>query len=324
MIRLLSLLALTRIALVGAFPATSPISNNVQDLRRRDSNVPKPSGYTKQLFLEDFSKYNPGSQPSSDTWTTDTGYGYPGGPLHWGTNEVERYDADPRNLIITKDRTLLITPVYLEGEKIWTSARIETNAAHDFGCDAGKKILIEANIKLRSSPGNAGLGIWPAFWSMGSDFRQGSDKWPSVGEIDILESVNGRGKIWHTVHCGVAPDGPCHEKTGVGNQGDTDLTRDVWHTVGVRIDRTNAGGNWRGEKITWVVDGADTFTLDGSAVEDETAWVALTRNKKFILLNVAVGGDLPNVEAHTATPTAETRGGENAAMEVQWVAVWST
>lgn len=146
----------------------------------------------------------------------------------------------------------------------------------------------------------------------------------SIGEIDILESVNGLSQIWHTVHCGVATDGPCHENTGVGNEGNGTLTRDAWHTVGVRIDRTNEGGDWKGETITWVVDGVDAFSLDGLTINNETAWVALTRNKKFVLLDVAVGGDMPNAMAQKATPTEDTQGVMEASMEVKWVDVWST
>lgn len=181
MTKLLPLLVvLVRVLLVAAFPTAPLFLHDVQDLGRRD--IPTPNGYRNQLFLEDFSRYPPGSQPSSDTWTIDQGYGYPGGPLHWGTNEVENNDADGRNLIITRERTLLITPVFSPTDKIWTSSRIESVAAHDFGCDAGRKILIEAEIKLRSSSSNTSqLGIWPAFWTMGSDFRQGSTEWPPSG-----------------------------------------------------------------------------------------------------------------------------------------------
>ncbi|MFX3903988.1 family 16 glycosylhydrolase, partial [Streptococcus suis] len=50
---------------------------------------------------------------------------------------------------------------------------------------------IEAKIKLPK-----GKGVFPAFWTLGSDFhmdgrinpKQGYD-WPSVGEIDIMELI---------------------------------------------------------------------------------------------------------------------------------------
>lgn len=282
-----------------------------------------PNGYNKELFLEEFSAYQPGSQPSPDKWTIDTGLGYPGGPRNWGTGEVESYSRDAANLVITPERTLRITP--LSGkDNGWTSARIESTAAHDFGCDEGKTILIEANIKLRSGSGNSQMGIWPAFWVMGSESRGKPDTWPSIGEIDILESVNGLSQVWHTVHCGVSPGGPCKEKQGLGNEGNTGLTRDAWHTVGVRIDRSDAHGDWRRETITWRLNQVDTFSMNGSSANDESSWIALTRNRKFILLNVAVGGEMPDAVAHSTTPTKDTRGGLEAAMDVDWVGVWSS
>ena len=294
----------------SSFPSSSDTQTQVPADGDNDS--------WETLFSDDFSTYAAGSQPSPDKWTIDTGDSYPGGPVGWGTGEIETYTASTDNLVITPEGRLRLTPQLTNNQ--WTSARIETTAAHDFACPAGHKLHIEATIKLGS--GNAQLGIWPAFWALGSDFRSDSQRWPGVGEIDILESVNGAETGYQTVHCGVAPGGPCSEKTGVSSS--TGWSRNAWHTAGVKIDRTNQGGDWKGEKITWLLDGAKVFSLDGSRINDETAWTALTRNSKFIIFNVAVGGDMPNSLAHQFTPTGETKGGADAALEVGKVAVYKT
>ncbi|KAK4174202.1 hypothetical protein QBC36DRAFT_292669 [Triangularia setosa] len=118
-------------------------------------------------------------------------------------------------------------------------------------------------------------------------------------------------------------EGPCDEFVGIGNTvpGFT-RTPGQFHTIAVEIDRTNPSGNWREETLSWWVDGKKTFE-----VNDERAWTAVTRGKKFIILNLAVGGDFPDNIANEGgrkTPTTETRGGLGAKIEVRYVAVYST
>ena len=281
-----------------------------------------PAGFSRVLFEDDFSQLAAGSQPSPSKWTILTGTSYPGGPANWGTNEVQTYSASRDNLVITASGTLRITPLY-SGNR-WTSARIETTATNDIACPEGGRLRIEASLRLGSAPAAQQMGIWPSFWAMGSEFRGRYDRWPAAGEIDIAESINGAATVWQALHCGTAPGGPCNEYSGISNT--APLTRGAFHTVAVEIDRTN-GGNWRGEKLTWFVDGRATTTLTGSRVNDERAWTAVTRNPKFLILNVAVGGDFPDNVANSGrvrTPTAETRGGEDSSLEVRYVAAFST
>lgn len=80
--------------------------------------------------------------------------------------------------------------------------------------------------------------------------------------------------------------------------------------------------------MTWFIDGVKNFEISGAEMGGvERVWTAVTRNPKFLILNVAVGGDFPdNVEnpSREKTPTSATRGGEGASMEVRYVAVFST
>jgi hypothetical protein len=288
-------------------------------LEQQNATVVIPAGFKSTLFSDDFSTYKAGALSSaSGKWTFDTGTSYPGGPENWGTGEVQTYTSAASNIAITSDGVLEIVP-QLSGGK-WTSARIETTAANDFQCGPGKRLRIEANIWLASGANQ--MGIWPAFWSLGSAFRQNYSSWPGIGELDILESVNGAAKVWHTLHCGTNPGGVCHETTGIGNS--SALSRDAWHTLAVEIDRTNTNG-WQGEKLQWFVDGKSTFTVVGSSVGDQNAWINAVQTKKFLLLNVAVGGALPNaINNNQNTPTAKTTGGASSAMRVKHVAVFST
>ena len=64
--------------------------------------------------------------------------------------------------------------------------------------------------------GTAAEGYWPAFWMLGAPYRGNYQNWPSVGELDIMENVQGLNTVWATMHCGTNPGGPCNETTGLG------------------------------------------------------------------------------------------------------------
>lgn len=154
-------------------------------------------------------------------------------------------------------------------------------------------IYIESRIKLGTAPKSQQQGIWPAFWTLGSDFRGNYTNWPHVSEWDILEVVSGEDLMYCTAHCGFAPGGPCNEYGGLGNGG-VAFTRGVWHTIGLEVDLTITGeggnGTWEGETLNWFLDGKNVFTLNGSTVADEATRDLLAHGAKFILFNVAVGG----------------------------------
>ncbi|KND92500.1 Glucan endo-1,3-beta-glucosidase A1 [Tolypocladium ophioglossoides CBS 100239] len=277
-----------------------------------------PSGFSHCLFYDDFSDQPTGSLPSSSRWTLDLGTSYPGGPEHWGTGEIQTYTSDFPNIAITAHNTLRITPVRAY-DGSWTSSRIETTQDWDFACKRGHRVRVEARIKLGDDPEAEQLGIWPAFWALGSEYRGNYQNWPSVGEIDILETLNGKAKVWHVVHCGVAPGGPCNEISGISHASEG-VQRGAWHTIAWEVDRRYGGE----ETMSWFVDGTRQWTLAESDVNDSDAWSALAGNEKLLLLNVAVGGSFPDAVAGLKTPTEETVGGEGASMEVDYVAVYAT
>ncbi|PKS11557.1 hypothetical protein jhhlp_003322 [Lomentospora prolificans] len=267
-----------------------------------------PSGYESTLFYDDFS--SPTSLTSADSaWVFDLGTSYPGGPERWGTGEIQTYTDSPSNIGVQND-VLTITPLL-------------------------NNTGTQAKIRLGTAPAATQSGIWPAFWALGSAYRGVYTNWPSVGELDILESPNGLPTTWHTLHCGTAPGGPCNETTGVGSS--APFPRDgAFHVISAEIDRSSSSSSssspsypyrarsWRDESIVWAVDGLETFRVTGDQVGDSAAWTALAHDAKFLLLNVAVAGSFPDAIAGKRTPDARARGGAGAAMEVDYVAVYST
>ncbi|KAM4061121.1 glycosyl hydrolases family 16 domain-containing protein [Hirsutella rhossiliensis] len=298
-----------------AYPTTNHTIHSPRDV----GGVTIPAGFSRCLFFDDFSDQPVGFLPSASKWTLDLGTSYPRGPQRWGTGEIQTYTSDRSNIAITDRQTLQITPIRL-ADGMWTSSRIETTAQWDFGCPAGRRIRVEARIRLGSDPGPRQQGIWPAFWALGSDLRGNYWNWPRVGEIDMMESVNGEARVRRAAHCGIAPGGPCNEFSGLGNVAEHRLERGKWHTFAWEVDRRRR--ERRDETLTWYVDGAQQWTLTESDVRDESAWDVLVDHKKMLLFNVAVGGALPDAIAGIKTPTGATAGGRGASMEVDHVAVF--
>ena len=110
----------------------------------------------------------------------------------------------------------MIKPVR-NGAGQWTSGRIETQRTN-FAAPAGGKLRIQGSLRQPNVSGAAAAGYWPAFWTLGAAARPvGATNWPGIGEIDLMEDINGRSSEFGTLHCGVAPGGPCNEYTGRGS-----------------------------------------------------------------------------------------------------------
>ncbi len=284
---------------------------------RSNTDVPSKPGFTK-TFLDTFSG-EPKSLPSSSNWIFDIGTQYPGGSPNWGNNEWETYTDSTSNIHINTDNQLAIIP-RLASDGTWTSARIETQRS-DFQALEGGKLYIESRIKLGTAPKVKQQGIWPAFWALGSDFRGNYTNWPHASEWDFLEAVSGGDLMYSTVHCGYAPGGPCKEYDGLGNGG-VSFSRGVWHTVGFMVDRSMTGDDknetWESETLNWYLDGENVFKINGSTIADEATWDILAHGPKFLLLNIAVGGNWPGA------PNNETSDGRSVGMEVDYVGVWNS
>lgn len=231
-------------------------------------------------------------------WIYDIGTGYPGGPPNWGTGEVETMTDDLANVRQDGNGHLLITPRRDDGGN-WTSGRIETQRS-DFRPPAGGLLAVEASIQQPNISGDAALGYWPAFWSLGAPFRGNYQNWPGVGEIDILEDINGRSSNFGTLHCGTtSPPNPCNEFSGIGSgEKPCPGCQTGFHTYRIEWDDSVSP-----EEIRWYLDDDNFFTVRATAV-DATTWKNATDHGYFLILNVAIGGGFPG--AFGGGPTAAT------------------
>ena len=128
-----------------------------------------------------------------------------------------------------------------------------------------------------------GAGLWPAFWMMPNDVSC----WPSHGELDLMEEINGDGVEHYTYHVS-SPGGKQCNGDNLSEGGETSIatmaTQPHEYAVEVGLGR-----------FAFVVDGQVKFnsTSNSSIPVHDVPWYAI--------LNFAVGGPWPK------PPTNDTK-----------------
>jgi len=226
-----------------------------------------PPGY-KLVWSDEFNG-KVGTPPDPKSWTHEMG------ASGWGNQELENYVDDVEHSHIVADRKAtgkraLQILATTDGHGSYRSARLKTAGKQSFQYG-----YIEARIKLAY-----GQGIWPAFWMLGEDI--GSVGWPSCGEIDIMENI-GRTAWWGQNRSSL--HGPGYSG-GNSLHGDYNLPngkyfKDGYHTFGML---------WSADSITFSVDGVPFETRTSNDIPGKR-WAF--NHPFFFILNVAVGGNLP-------------------------------
>ncbi|MEU2737874.1 glycoside hydrolase family 16 protein [Streptomyces sp. NPDC007095] len=267
--------------------AVGTLSLAVAAVLPANASAPTPPAGWSQVFVDDFNGAA-GSGVNTSNWQYDTGTSYPGGAANWGTGEVETMTSSTNNVALDGNGNLLITP-RRDASGNWTSGRIETTRT-DFQPPAGGKLRVEARLQMPNVTGAAAKGYWPAFWTLGAPYRGNYQNWPSVGELDIMENVQGLNTEWATMHCGTNPGGPCNETSGIG--GNTPCAGTTcqagFHTYAMEWDRSTSP-----EEIRFYLDGVNFHTVKANQV-DATTWANATNHGYFVILNVAMGGGFPD------------------------------
>ena len=263
---------------------------------RADTVPPAPSGWTT-VFGDNFAG-SASSAPSASNWFYDIGTGY-------GTGEHEQTTNSTSNVYLDGGGHLVLKATSNNGT--WTSGRIESTR-DDFQAPPGGKLEMTASIE-QPNPAN-GLGYWPAFWALGSPMRTGGG-WPTSGEIDMMEDVNGLNEASQTLHD--AANSPGHPLIACPGAGSSCQTG--YHTYSVIIDRTNTSA----ETLQFLMDGTVESTITEASV-GTTAWQEAIDHGFFIIFDLAMGGNYPDGICNCTTPTSATSSG--ASMSVGYVAVY--
>ena len=197
-------------------------------------------------------------------WNYEIGNGAAQGIPGWGNNELQYYTDRPENVVV-EDGMLKITARQEQFQGFgYTSARIQTKGK--FQQQYGR---FEARIKLPW-----GQGLWPAFWMLGDD-NNGTEMWPQIGEIDIMEN---RGQeptlITGSVH---GPGYSAGESVSKEYELENARFDTDFHVFGIE---------WGENYINFYVDDVLYNQLTPEDVPGE--WVF--NDEFYIIMNVAVGG----------------------------------
>ena len=219
-----------------------------------------PAGYA--LVWAD--EFNTDGLPDAGKWVHDTARNR----LGWYNNELQYYASNRAENAVVQGGRLLITARREDlasasdwGGQHYTSARLITRGKADWTYG-----FFEIRAKLP-----CGQGTWPAIWTLGSGGR-----WPQDGEIDIMEQVGSNpSRVFGTVH------------TLAGSGGNS--TGGATQVADACSAFHNYQMTWTAEAIEFGVDGVNYFRYanpkTGSAAWPFTA-------PQFLLLNIAIGGDL--------------------------------
>ena len=300
------------LVLVSAVALAAPVLILAGTSGAAQAAVPAPPAGWTTVFSDDFAG-SAGTGVNTANWLYDTGIGYPGGATNWGTGEIETMTSSTANVYQDGAGHLAIKPIR-DAAGNWTSGRIETQRT-DLAAPAGGILRVEGSIQQPNVNTANGAGYWPAFWMLGAAARPvGATNWPSIGEWDIMENINGRSSVFSTLHCGTASGGPCNETTGIGSgEHACSGCNTAFHTYAVEYDRSVSP-----EQMRFYLDGANYHTVTATQV-DASTWNAATQHGMFIILNVAIGGGFP--AAFGGGPNAATVSG--VPMLVDYVAAFT-
>ena len=237
----------------------------------KDNRAPDPGPAGWNMVWSDEFDAPAGTPPDPETWNFEIGDVTPDGKDGWGNQELQYYTDDPANASTDGAGNLAITLQEADGSLEcfygtceYTSARLTSWHKAEFAYGR-----LESRVLVPR-----GTGIWPAFWSLGTDFDE--VLWPQTGEIDIMEFV-GRvpNETFGTIH-------------GPGYSGGASFSQIVDFGEPVYNDYHTFAIEWEPDVIRWYVDGEQYHEATPADVAPNE-WVF--NDSLFFLLNVAVGGN---------------------------------
>ncbi len=233
------------------------------------------------LFVDDF---DTDGIPDPDKWVLSKR-----GGSDWNDEMSESHDQ-----AYVEDGKLVLVAEKVDGE--YRAGGIETNGKFDF--TFGK---VEVRARIPRHPD----GAFPAIWMMPNKFIYPG--WPDCGEIDIMEHIKQEPHIHQTLHTHYT------YTLGIKDPG-TSITKVLdyqdWNTYGVE---------WTEDKLTFLVNGVETFSYPNLRLENEAEmkqWPFTKDASFYLILNMGLGGDRPGSWAGPIDDDDLP-----AVMEVDWVKV---
>ncbi len=242
-----------------------------------------PEGWTL-VWSDEFD----GTTLDASKWSIQTGNGCPD-LCGWGNNELQWYQED--NLVVENGLLVITAREEQVGENTFTSSRIRTKDKGDWTYG---RFEVRARLPI-------GQGLWPAIWMLPTDEVYGP--WAASGEIDIMELVGDvPDEIFGTLHYGDTFPG----NTFSGNPFELrhSTFADDFYTFAIE---------WEEGVIRWYINNT-LYATQTEWYSEGVEFPAPFDQRFHVLLNVAVGGNLPgNPDETTVFPQR---------MEVDYVRVY--
>ena len=258
-----------------------------------DTGSPPPPSESYTLVWSD--EFDVNGAPNVKNWRIEEGFGVNNEwQLYTDFTEDDPTDPTKKNNVRVEDGNLIITArcSYADPDitnpidpgkcnsavrdGAITSARINTNDKVEV-----KYGNFQARIKMPP-----GKGTWPAFWMLGAEFPE--KPWPRAGEIDIVEIHQFYSDI-NTTHfamhwCDDSIPGPVPCEFIPGRVFDEQYKK---FDFALSDDYHVYEADWDEDRVVGKIDGNAYFSLPiNPATREEFL------SKFFMILNVAVGGDL--------------------------------
>lgn len=221
--------------------------------------------------------------------------------LNGGDSRVRDSMGTSDNVYIEDGELVIRTQRQTVGKYEYTSGAVSSQGKRSW------KGLTRACVRAKlpgGGGGGKGAGIWPAHWMM----PESKACWPSKGEIDIMEMINGDGAHHATYHWREREIGGCGDKCANGS-----TTPSCRHPS---IGSTTGDTSFADEFHEYAVEyspGHIHFALDGvvfQRLNKSSQSTHLKQNAEFfavpyyMILNTAVGGPWPGpATVNTTFPT---------------------
>jgi len=247
-------------------------SGDAITLQLKDNRAPDPGPSGWNMVWSDEFDDPAGTPPNPAYWSYEIGDGTVNNIPGWGNSELQYYTSSTENSATDGNGNLVITVKESDGSLEcyygpceYTSARLISQYKAEFAYGR-----IESRIRVPSGAD----GLWPAFWSLGTDI--GEVDWPQTGEIDFMEYVSRLpNEIFGTIH-------------GPGYSGGSSFGNLYQFGEPVYNDYHTFAIEWEPNLIKWFVDGNLYHTATPADVAPNE-WVF--NDPVFMIFNVAVGGN---------------------------------
>jgi len=258
--------------------------------------IPSPAGAQDTSYhLVWCEEFNGKGSPSKKDWNFESGF-MRNHELQWYQND--NAFMEDGNLVIEARRERFKNPSYKEGSTEWWASRQEVNYTSSCLTTQGKHEFMYGRFELRARI-DISSGMWPAWWTLGVD-----SSWPSNGEIDMMEYY--RGMLL------------ANFATGTNKKWTA-----KWFSNRFNVD--SLGKNWSDSFHIWAMDWTPEYLalycddsllnavpLDSLVNRDGTGFNPF-RQKHYILLNLAIGGDNGGDPSKTSFPRR---------FEIDWLRVY--